>query len=369
MPEAFSLQRPLGHDESRIVNLQGEYVAGARQTKRDFGIEVPTVAKIEAGRQLFSVLDTRDSTAWASPLLVVDKSFDPSSRHGYKGIWQDQPLVFGRRYLTDRFDYDPTVSRDHFSIAYNGLDLVVKNLRPTNKTLLSGDLGVGLKDKHNVAAEFTHRALNDIKNRFDFGDKDGTAPEGYYKNHIIIGRNTNTVKDGVYFTTNPNSEAVVVDDKSRALQEVAQNMLVRVERKFGKQPTVNTELILKLVNDYTASVMSYDLKKTEKLSSPYYQNNGLICLSEYVAQGVGVCRHQCLLAAFLMETLAEEQIIMGRPGVERNHDIDAHGAHAWAVFKTPAGQTFVVDPAQHFVGTKEKARRQHRWKYDLPTDN
>ena len=68
----------------------------------------------------------------------------------------------------------------------------------------------------------------------------------------------------------------------------------------------------------------------------------------------------------LAESLVEKGILLGQVGVERNNDIDAHGAHAWAIFKTLDGKSIVVDPAQNFVGTKQQARRERRWKYDLP---
>jgi transglutaminase-like putative cysteine protease len=114
--------------------------------------------------------------------------------------------------------------------------------------------------------------------------------------------------------------------------------------------------------------MPYNLEAAENLSRPHYGTKGLISLSEYVERGVGVCRHQCLLAAVILETLAENKIVAGKSGVERNHDLDANGAHAWATFETPGGQKFVLDPAQDFVGTKDKAHAEGRWKYYLPAD-
>ena len=191
---------------------------------------------------------------------------------------------------------------------------------------------------------------------------------GYYKNHPVIGRESPSVKNGVYFTVNPNSEAVVVDDASRTLQQAAKGMLRQVGRRFGKAPTVSTKKTLELVDKYTDQLMPYDLEKTEKLSAPHYNDNGLINLSEYVENKAGVCRHQCLLAAFLLETLVDKGVLVGRSGVERNHDIDAHGAHAWAIFEQPNGTVYVVDPAQGFVGTKEQARAKGLWKYDLPVE-
>lgn len=372
LPAAIRLEHPMIPHEKQIVNLQGQPLHDASQTAQTFGIAVPTVAKIEAGNQLFSVLDTRVSDDYSSPLLVVDESFHHGSEGSYKGLWRDEPLQLGRNHHGNRFDYLSTVSNSHFTLAYNGLGLVVANQQPTNTTLLSGDLVQGGQpdnsQRGNIRAVYTSSVNEDIRSRFDFGAEDLTAPYGYYKNHVIIGRKTSTVKDGVYFTTRPASEAVVVDDKSRALQQVAQGLLHKVERKFGKEPTAPIEAMLKLVNQYTREIMPYDERGADKLSAPHYDNNGLIGLSEYIEQGVGVCRHQCLVAAFLVETLVDNKLMVGRTGVERNHDVDANGAHAWAKFEIPGGQSFVIDPAQNFVGTKQKAQQEGRWKYDLPAD-
>jgi hypothetical protein len=78
---------------------------------------------------------------------------------------------------------------------------------------------------------------------------------------------------------------------SRALQRIAADMLGQVERKFGEKPTIQVDAMLKLVNDFTRQIMPYDEDGANKLSRPHYENNGLIGFSEYVQEGVGVCRH------------------------------------------------------------------------------
>ncbi len=371
IPSALQVEYPMVHNERQVVNVQGQTVHNALEVERTYGLPVPLLAKINAGRQLFSVLDTRATDEYSSPLLVVSDTFYHGSEGSFKGVWQDEdPLMFGRNpHYKYRFDYHPTVSSEHFSLAFDGLGLIVANQRPKNKTLLTGDLQGKRFQRDRVTgveANFTQRTGDKMRDRFDFGYEDETAPYGYYKNHRIIGRKTSIVKDSVYFTAT--SEAVVVDDKSRALQHVADGLLQHLDRKFGKYPTVPVESFLKIINNYVRKVMPYDEAAADRLSRPHYANNSLIGLSEYVKEGVGVCRHQCLVAAFLLETLIEKRILAGRTGVERNHDTNVHGAHAWAVYESPARQLFVIDPAQNFVGTKEKAHEEGRWKYDLPAE-
>jgi len=372
LPNAPRFNYSMSHGEELQINIDTEPLASSYATEAALGIPAPTVAKIDAGDHEFSVLDMRSHNRFTTPLLVVDTSFlSFDAVKGYKGIWLGRPLTFGREHLTDRFEYLPTVSREHFSLAYNGLALAIRNLFPTNPTLLSGDI-IGAPDENafndNIRAFFTAAAKGDVEDRHDFGSADQEAPYGYYKNHPIIGRKSVSVKNGVYFTTQPDSEAVVVDDKSKVLRRISDKLLTNLKSMYGAETTVDVAKVLKKVNELTIDAMPYDENKSNELSWPLYDGNQLIGLSEYVQAGCGVCRHQCLLAAYLAESLVENGLITGQVGVERNHDVDAHGAHAWAVFKTPDGQTIVIDPAQEFVGTKQQARKERRWKYELPVE-
>lgn len=369
IPQAVYLRYPMDSEETQIVNIDGAPLANPSQTNSEVGISLPTVAKIQAAGHLFSVLDVRKSDSFSTPLVVVDASYKERGKTGYKGLRLDDPLVVGRSHHQDRFNYGLGVSRNHFSLAYSGLGLIVANLKPSNKTLLSGDLDFkhSNADQKGIVADFTKLAEEDMDRRHDAGPGDIESPHGYYKNHPIIGRKSLSVKNGVYFTVH--SEAVVVDDKSKTMQQAKQGLLASLERKHGRQPTLSVETALKMVNDYTRKILPYNAKITDRLSQPLYEGNKLIGLSEYIQSGGGVCRHQCLVAAFLAESLVEKGILIGQVGVERNHDIDEHGAHAWAVFKTQSGQSIVIDPAQGFVGTKDQAHRERRWKYDLPVQN
>jgi hypothetical protein len=363
------LSYPMAHGQEQGIYIDAAPIIQSAQTHSEVGIYAPTVAIVDAGGHKFSIVDVRQIAEFATSYLVADKSYKDYDRgHGYKGLWPNNPITIGRSNHADRFDYLPGVSREHFSVAYNGLALIVSNHTPTNPTLLSGDFNSTLSRNvtGNIIAEYTDLARDDVQPRYDFGPQDHEASYGYYKNHPIIGRKSASVKNGVYFTTSPDSEAVVVDDKSKTLQLLRHNLVSMFNARYGSLPTLNVTSALKQVNNFTRDVMPYSVRNSDRLSKPLYAGNKLIGLSEFVQAKGGVCRHQCLLAAFLAESLVEEGLILGQVGVERNHDIDAHGAHAWAIFKTLDGQCIVIDPAQNYVGTKEQARSERRWKYDLP---
>lgn len=374
IPFALRSNHQMRHGEEQQIDIDAAPLATPTRTKAELGILAPTVAKISAGGHDFSIVDMRhiDEFAVTTPLLIVDASYASLDPHkGRKGIWLGNAVTIGRDHHSDRFDYLRTVSREHFSVAFNGLTLVVKNFAPTNPTLLTGDL-IGSpndRDDDNILAHFSTQLREDVQNRFDFGPQDHEAPYGYYKNHPIIGRHTTSVKNGVYFTTQPNSEAVIVDDRSKALQRLRNELLAKYEPWHEVRSAKGIEKVLKQINNLTRNVMPYSDRTSDRLSKPLYNGNKLIGLSEYVDARGGVCRHQCLLAAFLAESLIEKGILAGQVGVERNHDVDAHGAHAWAIFKTLDGQTIVIDPAQNYVGTKQQARKEGRWKYELPVDS
>jgi pSer/pThr/pTyr-binding forkhead associated (FHA) protein len=374
IPAVLRTNYPMSHGEAQQIDIDTAPLTTAARAKAELGIRAPIVARISAADHDFSVVDMRhvDKFAATTPLLIVDSSYANSGPNkGRKGIWLDRTVTIGRSHHADRFEYSPMVSREHFSVVFNGLTLVVKNFTPTNSTLLSGDMIGPLHQNNddNIFADFSAKQQEDIQDRFDFGPQDHEAPYGYYKNHPIIGRRTSSVKNGVYFTTEPNSEAVIVDDKSKALQRLRNELAAKYESRHGAKPAQNIEKVLKEINSFIRKVMPYSDRTSDRLSKPLYNGNKLIGLSEYVDARGGVCRHQCLLAAFLAESLIEKGILEGQVGVERNRDVDAHGAHAWAIFKTLDGQTIVIDPAQNYVGTKQQARKEGRWKYDLPVDS
>lgn len=366
LPEAMQHNYLMAHDETQMIDPDAAQIAY-------FQHGMPVVADITAGNKLFRILDTRDSK-FNAPMLLVDETFDPNSyaESGYKGIWEDEPVHVGRNHLQDRFSYELTVSGDHFTVAYFGLKLIIQNRKPTNETFVTADFdpseGTVNPQQENVRAEFTNALTDNIKYHPDFASADDIAPYGYYKEHHIIGRESQMIQGGVYFTTTPKSEAVVVDDLSRELQDATDGLLARVEALFLNNDSVKREDILNLVNAYTNQLIPYSMSKSDALSAPHYADMGLVYLSDYIRARGGVCRHQCLLAAYFMEKLTQYQLLKGYAGVERNHDVDAHGAHAWAIFRSEGQDDYVVDPAQKYVGTKARARQEGRWKYNLPAE-
>lgn len=362
--EAWQQNYSMGKTESvRIDTIESPF-STAEESLDQVGIYAPGVVGIKAGSHDFLLLDVSKLPHWDADFILIDENPDVSRA---PRLSFGQTITVGRHYNNDYFTLPKTVSGRHFSIKYDSQGLSIENLIPTNDTTLVGNI-VGDR-KTQSAADFTHRVVEKLAGEHHYGDKDTFAPYGYYKNHPIIGRNSVTVKNGVYFTRNPDSEAVVVDNKSSALQQLTDLLTYDMQRQINDDPTVHAVSLYKEVLKRTKQALSYDLQKSDNLSAPYYNGNQLISLSEYVQAGVGVCRHQCLLAALLLETLVEQDFIRGTVAVERNRNSSGSAAHAWAVLKQHDGTTIVIDPTNDYVGTKERAKVLGMWQYSLPTDN
>lgn len=343
-------------DPNKSLGLQDD------ELNRAIGESALSVAGIRMGGfDELLLLDTRNTNRFRSPFLLVNGN-DPRER---KGLWPDRKVTIGRRHIRDRFTYSDGVSGTHFSLEYPTMNdaILLKDLNSKNGTFFTGYTTEYDPKKpphlHGIRDDYTNERQLDAEQHTAYGNKDVNAPYGYYNNHAIIGRDSRTMRDGVYGTRS--SEQLVVDDKSERVKAVVDEILSRV-REMGKSPTMDQRAILEEVRSGVAHTLRYDLDATEKLCDPYRFNKGSIMMSEFIKEGIGVCRHQAVLAALVMESLIDVGLLYGDISVERNHDTEIGGAHAWAVFKSDADDV-IVDPAQGFVGTREDAARKNRWRY------
>ena len=165
---------------------------------------------------------------------------------------------------------------------------------------------------------------------------------------------------------------MVVDHKSNMLRQVSNVFMAKLHTRFEGGEAAPPEAILRMINDYVRQTLHYDMDAVDRLSEPHYYIQGMIDLSEYVEAGVGVCRHQALLSALLAEKAIDAGYLQGAVGVERNHDRQLNGAHAWAVVRSGPDRRkdMIIDPAQNYVGSRARAADDpRRWKYYLPEDD
>lgn len=358
-------QTPVEIDTSRPL-------LDAVSTYEQTGVDGTLVAGIRAVDITLVVFDTRNSEQYTTPFVVATEEYRHDHSTGYKGVYPDEQIIFGRHHHQKRFHYPPRISRDHFALHYDEKSdrLTIEDCASTNGTRLSAFIVKEDKEVsasyQNIYDKYTNFFVQDVKDEQNYGERDTVAPYGYRFNHPIIGRRSPSVRNGVYGTRE--SEQVVVDDKSRLLKKVVDDFMATLPTA-NEAETMSTTGLLNQVCLHVARVLKYDLPGAERLSAPHYGNKGLICLSEYIDQGVGVCRHQALLAAHLIEEVIERGYIEGSVGVERNQDLEANGAHAWAVYKSTTSDDIIVDATQKFVGTRKQAQQRRLWRYSVAKDD
>ena len=323
------------------------------------GIYADVIASVRAGDKDFLVVNLDGSN---KPYLLIDETFSPEYHIGYKGLEPGKPITIGRRHLNDRFEYSGYVSRDHFDIwCTDDGTIYVRNQQPLNETVVHAV---------EIRSESTRGRTIQVQRRLGHnpgfsGEMSDIAPYGYFKGYPILGRNSSYINGGVYLGGG-SREAIVVDGESPEMRELSKTFLHELMVE-SRDRIVTERWILQRVMDKVQRMMPVDDSVASTMHRRY-NNDEIVGLSKYLRNG-GVCRHQALLSAFLIEKLSDNSLISGRVGVERNTSIDRY-SHAWAVLKHDTNQdnTIVIDATQNFLGTKNQAHRlqsQGVWNYYL----
>lgn len=206
---------------------------------------------------------------------------------------------------------------------------------------------------------------------------------GEYQGRPIIARDT-PVNKGVYPVGGPDGEALVIDDKKypKELNEVYERVLEGINnvstdklvvkglknRLFASKERASVDRTTSMLNNVFSEVsktLKYDLEATNKIAKAYQK----VALNMYIQEGVGVCRTQATLSAYLVERLIHEGKLEGRISIDRNQDHQVAGGHAWARYTTPEGKVFIIDPAQEYVGPLEDTYGvDNKWDYRRSED-
>lgn len=213
------------------------------------------------------------------------------------------------------------------------------------------------------------RRLRERLKRSDNGFYEERGPfynkVGTYQGRPIIGRDR-PINEGVYLGES-SREAIVVDDKKDSkLAAVYKELLVRLKNAYQRQGKDYKRDLLSEVWRLVKEVIPYDENKVRRIRQMLSEPDTKVYLSSFFEGGV--CRHQALLAAYLLERLAKERIVGGKVSVDRNY-VENTGGHAWTRYRNSAGKVFIVDPAQNYIGPLDQmSEQQHRWFYERPED-
>jgi hypothetical protein len=127
-----------------------------------------------------------------------------------------------------------------------------------------------------------------------------------------------------------------------------------------------------LGNVYDVVKEAFPNQDMEKVNAIYdfYRvwGDGLISLDIFIENGTGVCIHQALTVAAVLESLKEKGVVGGRPSVDRNsgYSNGKNYGHAWVRYTNSAGEIFIIDTALEFKGSLKKAIEFGKWNYLRP---
>lgn len=177
-------------------------------------------------------------------------------------------------------------------------------------------------------------------------------------------RRDSKIRGGVYLVER-NGEACVVDDKKDQFLIATYGTLLEIRRKAERNGASKNQYLLEDVWRLVLDKMPYSIAREEEIISQYGHNTKVV-LGMY--EGGGVCRHQALLGAYLIERLIEEGYLTGRVSVDRNI-VPGKGGHAWIRYTNSENEIIIIDPAQEFLGYLADVDDPYdKWFYARPED-
>jgi len=305
----------------------------------------------------------------------------------------DERVILGRDYPSaDKlgFTNNNRISKEHAFVDFGAKGkLTVIDEKSTNGTEAVGAAhliseAAGDFDYTTNVADYVH---GDGKGHLYKSEEEQAGwGHGMFGNRPIIARDT-PVNGGVYPVGGKGGEALVIDDKRypKQLNDVYRSVEERIKNTLGSESAVlgglkqaidqkaghpgEGSMELKQLQAIFAEVfdtLKYDLEATEELA----RDSQKIALNDYISEGVGVCRTQAVLCAYLTERLIDNGMLNGRVSIDRNINKVIDGddkAHAWARYTDADGNVFILDPAQKYVGKLEDVTDRN-WDYRRTSD-
>ncbi|MCJ7805343.1 hypothetical protein MUP46_01735 [Patescibacteria group bacterium] len=206
-----------------------------------------------------------------------------------------------------------------------------------------------------------------IKERGFYEEADRESPKGYYLGRPIIGRDT-AINGGVYLGGGER-EAIVVDDSlpKSPLNNVYSELLAMRARAVQRGEHFK-ETLLSDVFDLVRHRLPYNERRVREIGAAIgIKPDQKVSLGVYITEKTGVCRHQALLVAYLLERLRNEGRVKGKVSVDRNY-IPGIGGHAWVRYINSAGEVIIIDPARELIDDLQHIKPELRVFYERPQE-
>jgi hypothetical protein len=201
------------------------------------------------------------------------------------------------------------------------------------------------------------------KAREHFGDTYGGRP--------LITRD-GPVDGGVYYGTY-GGEAIVVDSKKYPEQydRVFDEVAMRASDESGN---IQRGLVLNAAFDVVSEKMQYSKDGVDQLLGSFgdFKDGDKLDLGAFIEEGIGVCRHQALVVAVMLEKMKEQGHIRGDISVDRSQRWSPNGereGHAWVRYTSHSGEVMILDVAQDYIGLIQDSEGDKQgWDYLRPEE-
>lgn len=211
----------------------------------------------------------------------------------------------------------------------------------------------------------TELAQQRLKEQGLYEEPDRESPTGYYWGRPLIGRDT-PINGGLYVGGGAR-EAILVDDsyKKSKLHEVYDELIAK-RKEAAKRGAHFKEGLLTDVFELVQQKLPYRSDVVEQMARKYnIKPDQKVSLTAYLKEGGGVCRHQALLVAYLLERLKKEGKVSGTVSVDRNF-VKGRGGHAWVRYVNSIEQVIIIDPARKIIAELEEISPKIRKFYERP---
>jgi len=185
-----------------------------------------------------------------------------------------------------------------------------------------------------------------------------------FKGREIINRNTR-INGNICVGTSPREAIVVDDQKDQILARAYSVLFARQKAKAAINGDDWKETILNEAFDLARELLPYDLSGVERVNKENgVEDDGKIQLGAYIVKKCGVCRHQALLVAYLLEKFIDDGYLQGTVSFNRNA-VDKKGGHGFVRYTNSRGKVIIIDPAKGRGGLIEEMPN-NKWDYRQP---
>lgn len=186
------------------------------------------------------------------------------------------------------------------------------------------------------------RMLRRVRSKKDYSAaRTAKSPLGLFGGRPIIGEST-PINGGIYLGV-VSQEALVIDDKHGGLERLYKELVVRLS-EVSLDRTLEEKEILPEVAALTAKHLKFSESAVESICKREgIQPDDKVAIDMFLFEGIGVARHQVLVAAYLIERLKVRNLLQGCVSI-KSTSTHLMGGDECLTYTSPRGYLFIFDP-------------------------